>query len=82
MLVFDFPPRSYGATAMSYRHIGLILDIDQEKLLDLGSCGDRLASRELVPFTWAFADRYDQGDVPYGLRTSTRSQQVMEPWRL
>jgi hypothetical protein len=50
MLVFDFKPRSYGATAMSYRHMGLVLDIDQEKLLDPGSCGDRLASRGLVPF--------------------------------
>jgi hypothetical protein len=65
MSVFDFTPRSSGATAMSFRHMGLIVDIGQEKLLGLGSCGDRVAARELVPFTGAFADGYDEGDVRY-----------------
>jgi hypothetical protein len=39
---------------------------DRTTKLDLGSCGDRIASRELVPFTGALADVYDEGDVPYG----------------
>jgi hypothetical protein len=30
----------------------------------------------------AFADEYDERNVPYGLRTSSRSQQVMYPWRI